>query len=256
MRCSECAEKRFRESQGELVCLGCGLVLEDNRIEQSTLLSEGSHASHPALAQAGTFNTNGRHLTESWLLTTKQKNFRATCSEIDLLVSRIKAPKTVAAEAKRMFLEVTNKEITIGRSNQAFAYAAVYIACIDAGTPQTALEITAHTEIPKAELLKAAKHIQRALKIRTGTIEAIDLIPRFATRLRLPSNTVTLAIQYAGMNASNGLKPSTLAATSLYVAMQTTGEYRAQRLFTRYTGVVEVTIRRRSKQLRTNSQFR
>ncbi len=249
MRCSECGENKFQETNGEIVCLCCGLVLDDNRIEQDTLLPAGRPAMHPALLEAGTFNTNGRRVRSSWLLTTKQKAYRAMCSEIDLLISRVTAPANIASEAKRIFLEVSHQDLATGRGNLPFAYAAVYLSCLLAGTPQTALELTAHTDVSKKELLSAARHIQRALKIRSGLIEAVDLIPRFATRLQLQNEIVAAAILIATNNMRSTIKPSTLAATSLYIAMQQHSEYRPQRLFTRYTGVIEVTLRRRSKQL-------
>ena len=255
-KCPECSsEKLSYETQGEIACRDCGLVIEDNGIEQQPFISEAvkSQATHPFLTEAGTRTQEGRIFKASWMLSTREKNLRSAMSKIDEIASRLNLSNIIIKEAKLIFKQSQYSNMTIGRDNISLIYASVYIACKIHGIPKTPLEITAFTEIKEKHLMKAFRLIKKELGLNTQPIDPLDLLPRFASKLELNPSTVTKAteilMQIKGTAITTGRKPETILAGAIYLACQQTGEQRTQRQIANTLGVIEVTIRKMSKEI-------
>ncbi len=82
---------------------------------------------------------------------------------------------------------------------------------------------------------------------------AVDSIPGFASRLNLKAETISRAIEMAiglrGKQVVCGKNPKTIAASILYLASKEMDEPRTQRDVANATGVIEVTIRKRSEEI-------
>jgi transcription initiation factor TFIIB len=258
--CPECGNKNITCHHGEIICRECGLVIEDSGIEQP-FISEAiqSQATHPHLTTAGTKGINGKIYKTTWMLSTREKNLQTALNKIEIITARLNIPNQTTKEAKLLFKESQYANIGVGRDNISVIYASVYIACNIQGIPKTPLELTAYTEINETQLMRTYKLIKKKLEITTKPIDPLDILPRFASKLELSPNTIATAteilIKAKETGIGTGKKPETLLAGAIYLACQQTGEERTQRQIANTIGVIEVSIRKISKDLFKNNKF-
>lgn len=254
-KCPECGNQNISyESHGELICRDCGLVMEDSGIEQP-FISEAiqNQAAHPFLVTAGSKTQEGRIFKASWILSTREKNLQSAMNRIEEIASRLSLPEFIMKEAKLIFKKSQYSNMAIGRDNISLIYASVFIACKIHGIPKTPLELTAYSDIEEKHLMRAFRLIKAKLNIETQPIDPLDLLPRFASKLELSPNTVTMAseilIKIKGSTIATGKKPETILAGAIYLAGKQTGERRTQRQIANTLGVIEITIRKISKEI-------
>jgi len=247
MRCPECGSKQLRTIEREIICATCGLVLEDSPVEHQP--REMNVASTPELATAGTFQYNGRIVKTAWMFSTQQKNLQVAKTQINLVASRLKLPERIATEALLLFTRATHKSLNRGRDNTSFLYASVYAACLIHDIPKTPLEITAYGSVSKTKMLRAYRNLTRGLGLHLAPIKPSDLVQRFGSRLELKAETITRATELLERHQGQGRRPETIVAAALYLAAKEKGESRTQREVANTTGVIEVTIRMRCREL-------
>ncbi len=256
-KCPECGsfELVCSMSTGETHCKNCGLIVEDVKLEQANYISESikSVATNPYLIKAGSKGQQGKIYKDTWLLSTKEKNIRFGNRKIDSLAEKLSIPKYVKTEAKTIFKTAMDKDLAVGRDRLSIIFASVYTACIVHGIPKTPLEVIVNSSVEKKNLLRAYKLIKKNLGIIVTPIEPIDLIPRFASKLNLSAGTVTkaneLAMKIKNTSIVYGRRPETIVASILYVASKKNGEPKTQRDVANAVGVIEVTIRKISKDI-------
>ena len=249
MKCPECGSRRIYFMSGEYVCKSCGLVLEDNAIEPDQRIA--SNSSHPSLSVAGSYEAGGRIVKRSWLLSTKEKNQEHMDRTLKQLANRLMLPNYVVNEAKIIFRNCTNRRLTVGRSNLSFLLAGVYIACLIHGIPKIPIELTLSTEIHPKTMMQAYRVIRKKFTCKVPTLSPLDLTQRFGSELGLKQSTITMANEII-IKANGDLRymnPQSLMAAALYVATKKNNDYRTQREIANVTGVIEPTIRKRSKEI-------
>lgn len=97
----------------------------------------------------------------------------------------------------------------------------------------------------------------RLLKGKLGlSIKSMDIsyyIQRFGNKLQLSQRTITRAVEIVTNKkiepTIRGKHPKSIVASALYVASKLNGEKRTQRQIANATGVIEVTIRKRSREM-------
>ena len=256
-KCPDCGNTQisYEEEQGEIVCTICGLVLEEKGVEKKPFISEAHKelAEQPFLAEAGGLKKNGRIIRSSWLLSTREKNYEQAKKRLDLLASKLRLPELVMTDANVIFKQAVQAGLNVGRDNLSLLYGSVYASCILHNVPKTPLEVTMYSEISKKKLMKAYRMIKNQLGLRLKTMDPADLVPRFGSRLGLKHETISKALEILGIIRENplfvGKNPQTITASALYVAARTTNDDRTQRDIANATGVIEVTIRKRSKEI-------
>jgi len=253
-KCPECGNQNIAYENSEISCRDCGLVIEDNEIEQP-YISEGTqlHATHPYLTRAGSQPVEGRIYKSAWMLSTREKNLQMAVNKIDLVTSRLKIPEFIKKEATLIFKKSLYSNIAKSTGINSIIYASIYIACNIHGIPKTPLEITAYTEIDIVQLIYTYKKIKKTLDIKTKPIDPIDILPRFASNLGLTQQTITLTAEILNKMRESGKfegrKPETILAGAIYVASKKTGEIKTQRKIANTLGIIEATIRKISKEI-------
>ena len=255
--CPECGNKdlRLNDSSKELVCFSCGLVLEDQPLTNPFLtFSEQNRASHPYLSEAGGKLVQGKIYKNHWGLSTRAKNIRDGMNKIQFISSSMNLPTFVITEIKTLFKECVNAGLTVGRGTQEVIYACSYLACLIHNLPKTSLEFVRLDDVNKKTLLRTVKKIRSGLNISTGVLNPVDIIPRFANNLGVKPTTTTFACTLAMDIKENGFllgkKPETIAASAIYLAGVLENEDITQRNVSNQTGVLEVTIRKRSNEIK------
>ena len=156
-------------------------------------------------------------------------------------------------EKTLIFADAHNAGINVGRNNTVLLYGCVYASCIIHEIPKTAKELTAYTEIDRTKMLNAYRMLKRNLKLNTPPIDPRDFVSRFGSRLNLKQTTMTKATEIiAKLNGTPivaGKHPKTIVASALYLASIMNNDRRTQREITSVTGVIEFTIRRRSREM-------
>jgi len=250
--CPECGSEKIVVSRqaGEMMCKDCGLIIDDGLIEIATTTK---NAEHPHLATAGTLVDKGYRVKSGWIHSTREKNIKSGMSKIAVVASKLGLPDYVIKEARLIFKNAVERDLTIGRDKVTMAYASVYTACIIGGIPKTPLEVVSFTSITKTKLLRSVKILRTKLNLNLNPVDPEDLIPRFASRLDLQGTTVTKAAEIIQKARKKGIvagrHPETIAAAAIYLAAQQTKDKRTQRQVANTTGVLEVTIRKRSKEI-------
>lgn len=256
-RCPDCGntETRYVEEQGEIVCTICGLVIEENEIEKKPYINENrkNQAAQPYLSEAGGQQQSGKIVKSVWLLSTREKNYEQAKKRLDLLASKLRLPELVMTDANVIFKQAVQAGLNVGRDNLSLIYGSVYASCILHNVPKTPLEVTMYSEISKKKLMKAYRIIKNQLGLRLKTMDPADLVPRFGSRLGLKHETISKALEILGTIRENplfvGKNPQTITASALYIAAKETNDARTQRDVANATGVIEVTIRKRSKEI-------
>ena len=256
-RCPECGSNKLRTTQhnGEIVCSYCGLVLEESSFEPEPFLSEHDKntATIPQLAMAGTQIGPGRIIRKAWLYSTREKSLHAAKKNLELIASRHKLPEYVVQEALVLFKQSVEISLNSGRDNESILYGCIYAACNIHSIPKTVTELALHSGITRTRLLRIYKLIKSKLNLRVTCCEPIDFIPKYGISLGLQQNTIALAadiiLKLKGHAKVAGKNPQTIVAAALYAASVLNNERIPQRYFTNTTGVIEVTIRRRSREI-------
>ncbi|MFH1134424.1 MAG: transcription initiation factor IIB family protein [Nanoarchaeota archaeon] len=255
IKCPECGGYNIREMGSETICPDCGLVIEDTPLQQEFISDQvRKQAEHAVLNAAGSRTPDGKVFKAAWLLTTREKNIRSGLARIDLAANGLKLPDFVTRESKVIYKRAMEADLAVGRNNMAIALASVYAACNLCNLPKTALEVSAFTEVSKEQLLRAYKLIKLGLGLKSNQVDPADLIMRFASRLGLRHDTIMAATEILekikNTKISQGRKPETILAAALYIASKLTKDQRTQREIANALGVIEITIRKRSREIK------
>ncbi len=253
--CPECGNRHIEldRLQAEYICKKCGLVIEEGKLDNGYVSQAiQKRAINPYLLNSGTKETHGRIVKHSWLLSTREKNLKKGYDLIELIAGRLHLQEKVKREAQYIYKRALFEGLAVGRNKEALLHASIYIACLIHEVPKTGMEITIRSETTKKQLYKAVKLITRKLSIAVPKLDPIDLVPRYASSLKLSPKTITrtneILEKIQTSNIKNGKKAETLVAGALYLATQQTGEKRSQREIANTVGVIEVTIRKIKKE--------
>ena len=254
-RCPECGGFEIDTCSDGMHCRNCGLVLDDTPIEKNQFLPETvkRHASLPGHSIAGSLPINGKFIKHYWLMSTREKNLFKAKKQLGHIASKLRLPSSAEKDAYLIFRSAVDKDLNVGRDNASLLYGSVYASCIMHGIPKTPIEIVSFTGVSKKRMLNAYKVIKAELKLHMEQIDPLDFVQRFGSRLGLKQTTITLASEIVGKLKENplivGKQPKTIVASAIYIATRMNRDYRSQREVANATGVIEVTIRKRSQEI-------
>jgi transcription initiation factor TFIIB len=274
--------------KGEVICTTCGLVLSDHRIdtgpewraftsdERDGRARTGAPASY-ALHDKGlstmidwrdrdskgaAFSAKQRaqiYRLRKWQIRTRvhsslDRNLAQAMTEIDRLSSQLGLSQGLREHAARMYRKLIAGRLWRSRSIDATAAAAVYAACRHRGSPRSIEEIAEHSRESKKKISAHYRMLVTKLKIRMPISSPENYVPRFISDLGLPSEVqkITMDILKAARKVRGlvtGRDPRGLAAAAIYIASIISDCRVTQRDISRVSGVTEVTIRNRYKEL-------
>ncbi|MHC1567214.1 MAG: transcription initiation factor IIB [Candidatus Syntropharchaeia archaeon] len=287
--CPECGSHHLRRDyeRGEVWCEDCGLVVEESIIDQgpewrafdSDQLVERARTGAPmtyTIHDKGlsTFidwrdqNSSGKAISakeqakfyklRKWqkritISSSSEKSFVYALSEMDRMASTLKLPKNVKESAALMYKKMMEKGLIRGRSIEGLATAMLYAACRQHGIPRTLDEMEEVSKVSKKEIGRAYRFISRKLGLSLKMVSPIEFVSRFCSKLDLNGEVRAKSIDIL-QNATekkllSGKDPISFAAAAIYIASILCGERRTQKEVASATGVTEVTIRNRYRQL-------
>jgi len=255
--CSECgSEHLVKDDRGELVCKGCGLVVEEGSIDPGPEWRAFTHQERQEKSRVGapttkTMHDKGLTTTIDWKnkdaygrsissekrsqmhrlrkwqerIRTKdagERNLQFALSEIDRMASALGVPRSVREVASVIYRRALDEDLIRGRSIEGVATAALYAACRKEGIPRSLEEIADVSRVERKEIGRTYRYISQELGLEMEPVDPKRYVPRFCSELDLSGEVQTKAQEIIGTTAEKGLlsgkSPTGYAAAAIYAA--------------------------------------
>lgn len=285
--CPECGSTQFQEDErhGETVCVGCGLVLSEGAIDQGPDWRAFNAQQRQERSRAGPGRTIMRHdhglgsqigygrdaqgkyvagKTKAQLGRMRRYHRQATyrpgadrnvvraLSEIERITNALNLPDAVAETAATMYRRAQSEGFLHGRSIEATAAACVYAAARFQQLPRPLDEVSESAQADKEDLARTYRRLSEKLKLAVPITYPSDLLPSFGSKLEMPASVLDRArrlIEATEEERIVGKNPASIAAAALYRAGKQLGQHVTQAEIADASGVTEVTVRARLKDL-------
>ena len=274
---------------GEVICSSCGTVISDRnqeisrpewRFYSAEQENDRSRTGIPitlAKADMGLATLIGKddrdasgHLLDGamrnrmqrlrrWDLRTRNhtasdKNLLQAFSKLDVLKDKLALSDAVVEKIAYIYRKVQHRGLVRGRTISGLIAAAIYAGCREMETPWTLKDIAAASNVKRKDIARNYRMLLFELNLKVPNADPIKCIVKVANRSNLTENTKREAIaimkDVAKKEISAGKDPMGLAATVLYLSCLRTGEETTQTQLAQASGVTEVTIRNRLKELK------
>ncbi len=287
--CPECGSVHLAQDyeRGELICEDCGLVIDNQYIDEGPEWRAYDMKQEENRARTGAPMTQmmhdkglstdissqnkdsyGRHISgqkksqiyrlRKWqrrirVSSAKERNLSQALKEMNRIGSMMGIPKDIRENAAVIYRQAVKKNLIRGRSIKVVATSALYAACRKAGVPRTLDEFVEYTPFDRKEIGRTYRFINRELGLKVKPTNPLKYIDRFASDLNLKGKTKKKAkeiIEKAQQQEiTSGKGPTGLAAASIYIASVKEDDRRTQKEIAEVADVTEVTVRNRYKDL-------
>ena len=288
-QCPACDSKHLSRdySRGELVCNGCGLVIDEDLIDHGPEWRAFDSDQREKRARTGapmtyTIHDKGLSTRIGWtnrdaygksiptrnraqlyrlrkwqrrirISDATERNLAIALSELDRMASGMGLPRNVRETAAMIYRKAALQKLVRGRTMEGVSAAALYAACRQCNVPRTLDEIAGSSRVSRKEIGRTYRFIARELGLKLMPTSPQDYISRFCSMLKLTGDVQNKATELlkraAEKELTSGRGPTGIAASALYIATILCGERRTQREVADIAGVTEVTIRNRYKEL-------
>lgn len=287
-RCPECGDCELVTDSWsrEVVCSACGLVVSEVVLDRTPewrayTLEEASERvrvgapnslRHVDKGLATTFNpfsdAQGKPFSLTYRRTmlrlkrwqtrarghsSAERNLAQALNALTLLSGSLRLSEGVVENAAVIYRKALDAGLIRGRSIDGFVAASLYAACRIFRTPHTLKAIVEASLRGHKEVSRYYRLIQRELGIAMPIDEPVKYVSRIAARAGIDQQTQNLAIVYLReaktRKAVDGKAPLGMATAALYIAARMSNASITQKALAAASGVTEVTIRNRYKEL-------
>ncbi len=199
--------------------------------------------------------------------TPKDRRLVTVLEEIADACKCLSLPRNVVETAAKIYRSLDDHMVVKGKSVVSISTAVIHMACKQCGVVRTLEEITGSMCAPKnvrAKSKLAAKYY-RVMVMEMGAVMAPTLtidkhISKIANMIHMDVRVERLALEIAektkDTKVTDGKSPNGIAAAYLYVASILLGQNTLQRDISGISGVTEVTIRNRCKEILSSYKLR
>jgi transcription initiation factor TFIIB len=174
--------------------------------------------------------------------TPTDRNLRHAFSQLDILKDKLGLPDAATEKTAYIYRKAQERGMVRGRTISGVLAAAAYIACRETGISRTLSDIAGVSNIKRKEL-------------KIPMVDPMKCIAKVANKANLSERTKRQAINIMNKITKSGVSagkdPMGLAASVLYLSCLNTGESISQMNIADASGVTEVTIRNRFKDLKS-----
>jgi transcription initiation factor TFIIB len=287
--CFECQNDGtiMDHAAGELICEGCGLVVNSIIIDYSREWRAYNPIEHQKRSRVGlpsslTFHNkglstdidpknrdfSGRRLNpdqraqayrlkkwqrRSQVSGSSDRNLISAMSELTKVTYKLHLPRNVLETAAYIYRLAIKKGLSRGRSIRGMVAACLYIACRQCNVIRHLGEVAEATQISKRDVWRIYRLLIRNLETPVPRVQSPRYISKYMSQLSLTGDAEGIAIQIletaAKLKLLNGRNPASMAAAATYIACRITGESRTQEQIAQVGRITDVTIRNRYKEL-------
>lgn len=183
----------------------------------------------------------------------EDRSLRRAFHHLNTLRDKLGLSDTLVEKSAYLYRKAQERGLIRGRTVDGIMTAAVYIACRETGTPKSLEDISIVSNLKRKDITRCYRRLVFDLDIKIPIVDPMKCIVKVANKLGLSEKTkhkamniMTYAIK---MEINAGKIPMGLAATVLYASCMKTGENVSQTNIAEASGVTEVTIRNRFKDL-------
>ncbi|MCL4347012.1 MAG: transcription initiation factor IIB [Candidatus Thermoplasmatota archaeon] len=288
-RCPECGSTHLVRDyeRGELTCEECGLVIDDQLIDQGPEwrafdVEQGEKRARTGAPMTYTIHDKGLSTEISWknkdsygksiptrnraqlyrlrkwqrrirVSNATERNLAFALGELDRMASAMGLPRNVRETAAMIYRKAVNNNLIRGRSIEGVVAASLYAACRQCNVPRTLDEVAGSSRVGRKEIGRTYRFMTRELKLKLMPTKPQDYVSRFCSELKLSGDVQTKATEIlkeaSKRELTSGRGPTGVAAAAIYISSITANERRTQREVANVAGVTEVTIRNRYKEL-------
>lgn len=273
--CPTCGSKNIVSdfNHGEVYCADCGMVIQEEFIdprqewraynaEQTTKrIRTGPPSSYRIHDKGlGTKPTNvggkvrTRHAVSGY--NKGERSLAFALGEIERMASVLELPDDVRERTGSLYREAMEQKLIKGRSIEELVSGMIHIVCKEYGIPRTLNEMAGASRSSLKKIRRSYFFIARNLGLEVRPSSPVLYVPRFCSELCLSGATRECAIAMLkednGRMLSKGRAPVGIAAAAIYEASKICGEWRTEKEIAKVTGMTEITIRNRSKELVEN----
>ncbi len=284
-KCPECYSSQLIRNyiRGELVCNGCGLVLEETYIDYGAEWSAYGSEEMASLSRTGApisyvFHDRGLSTEIPWTnrdshgqvipKRNRQQIYRArlwqdrfkvsnsvergliqALQELERISSTLGIPNNVRETAALIYRKALKAGMVSGRGIEAVVAASVYAACRKTNTPRSLDEISSVSLQKKKQIGKCFRALNRYTGLELQPPRPEDYLTGFCRRLNLTPNTRDRALEIIkkaeNRELLNGRSPNGVVAAAIYCASCQLHEKCTLAAISHIAGVTGVTIRKR-----------
>jgi transcription initiation factor TFIIB len=275
-------------SSGEIICSGCGLVISDKiedtihperrmfTFEETDKNARTGAPSSLARHDMGLSTVIGRENKDAsglkidtamrsqierlrtWDLRTRMRsgdrNFMKAFGQLERLKEKLGLSDTIVEKAAYTYRKVQKSGLIRGRTIDSMLAAAVYSTCREMETPRTIKDIAAKSNVKRKDVARSYRLLVLELGVRIPVVNPMKCVARVANKLSISEKTKHQAFnimdEVINKNINAGKEPMGLAATVLYASSIKSDEKIPQKSIAAASGVTEVTIRNRFKELK------
>ena len=174
-------------------------------------------------------------------------------AEIDRLSSLLTIPEETRESSLNIYRKAWENDLIHGRSIEKILAASMYLACRKHNVPRTLDEIEKVTRVGRKDIIKACKLLANQLGMRLAPISPLEYVDRFCAKLNLNKCAAEKARDIVEKalekDMTSGRGPTGIAASAIYIAAILCETRKTQKEVAEATGVTEVTLRVRYKEM-------
>ena len=181
------------------------------------------------------------------------RNLRRAFQKLDTLKDKLSLSDSVVEKTAYIFRKIHEKQLVRGRTIDGMLAAAVYTVCREMGISITLRDIAAASNLTYKDISRNYTVLVFELDIKIPLVDPMKCIVKVASKLDVNERTKKRAMgimsEVVKKEMSPGKVPMGLAGAVLYLTCQLVGEDVSQTNIAAASGVTEVTIRNRIKDL-------
>ncbi len=288
-KCPECISKNLvhDNDSGETICGDCGLVVYEQMMDKGPewrAFTSEEKASRSRVGMPTSYSIHDKGLStvisqvdrdafgrklpmstrlQMWRLrkwqirsrvhSSTDRNLAQAMSELERLSSKVNISAPIKEKAAVAYRKALEKGLVRGRSINAIAAAALYAACRKSGSPKTLSEISQASLVNKKDVARCYRLLLQKLDFHMPISDPLTYVSKIAEKTGISGKTQGAAIailrEARQKRFSAGKDPMGLAAAALYIACLQNAEKNTQENIAKASGVTEVTVRNRYKNL-------
>ena len=289
--CSQASEVITDAESGEIICTSCGMVSSnDKAIQQGTQerrafdyeqMKDRSRVGMPmtltrhdkglsTIIGRPNRDASGKGLDDSmrsmmqrlrtWdhriqVSSPTDRNLARAFELLEMLKGKLGLPDNVIEKAAYIYRKVQQLGMVKGRTIAATLAASIYVASREAGIPRTLAEIASLSNTSYKDLSRVYRLIVLNLDLKVPMVDPVKCVAKIANKIEVSEKTKRNAINYMHNVITKGIAagkdPMGLAGAVLYLSCIQSDEHRTQLDVAAASGVTEVTLRNRCKELNT-----